>query len=141
MKAGAKATGVGTGTHQTAPSGFDLPGIDFNGAGPLCYILWPVAPAFFLLIGPYNRNRFVRFHAFQGVYLWLAGIAVVIALRIVTSFLGLVPVLGWVASGFIWIAFVITFLILVIMLVYKAYNGEWYIAPVIGNFARQQAES
>ncbi|HET9177092.1 MAG TPA: hypothetical protein VFQ24_01905 [Terriglobia bacterium] len=141
MRATAEAAGAGISANQTAPSGFDLPGIDFNVAGLLCYILWPVAPIFFLLVGPYNRNRFVRFHAFQAAFLWLAGIAVAIALRIVTSILGLVPVLGWVASGFIWITFTISFFSLVITLTYKAYNGEWYSAPMIGNFARQQAES
>lgn len=141
MKAAAEAGGARISANQTAPSGFDLPGIDFNVAGLLCYILWPVAPIFFLLVGPYNRNRFVRFHAFQAAFLWLAGIAVAIALQVMTSILGLVPVLGWVASGFIWITFAITFLSMIITLTYKAYNGEWYSAPVIGTFARQQAES
>jgi uncharacterized membrane protein len=140
--AGAAAgAGAGTGTNQPdAPSGLDLPGIAFNVAGLLCYILWPVAPVFFLLVGPYNRNRFVRFHAFQAAFLWLGGIAVAIALQIVTSILGLIPVLGWIASGLIWIAFTITFFVLVIVMMYKAYNGEWYSLPVIGNLARQQAE-
>lgn len=141
MKSRAKAAGAATGTHQTAASGLDLPGLDFNVAGLLCYILWPIAPVFFLLVGPYNRSRFVRFHAFQGAFLWLAGIAVGIALRIVTLIVGLVPLLGWVASGFIWTAFLVMFVILALTLMYKAYNGEWYGAPVIGNFARQQAES
>lgn len=141
MRAGPGTAGAGISANQTAPSGFDLPGIDFNVAGLLCYILWPVAPIFFLLVGPYNRNRFVRFHAFQAAFLWLAGIVVAIALQVMTSIVGLVPVLGWVASGVIWITFIITFLIGVITLTYKAYNGEWYSAPVIGTFARQQAGS
>ncbi|HEX5411099.1 MAG TPA: hypothetical protein VFZ27_04490 [Terriglobia bacterium] len=135
--------GVGsawTRANQTRPAGFDLPGIAFNVAGLLCYILWPVAPIFFLLVGPYNRNRFVRFHAFQSAFLWLVGIGVAIALQIVTSILGLIPVLGWVASGLMWTTFSLIFLILVITLMYKAYNGEWYGAPMIGDFARQQAE-
>jgi uncharacterized membrane protein len=135
------AAGAGTGkTQPGAPPGLDLPGIAFNVAGLLCYILWPVALVFFLLVGPYNRNRFVRFHAFQAAFLWFGGIVVAIALQIVTSILGLIPVLGWIASALIWIAFSITFFILVIVLMYKAYNGEWYGAPVIGNLARQQAE-
>ncbi|HXH50188.1 MAG TPA: hypothetical protein VNM47_12660 [Terriglobia bacterium] len=135
------AAGAGSGTAQPgATSGVELPGIAFNVAGLLCYILWPVAPVFFLLVGPYNRNRFVRFHAFQAAFLWLGGIVVAIALQIVTSILGLIPVLGWIAGGLIWIAFAITFFVMVIVMMYKAYNGEWYSAPVIGNLARQQAE-
>jgi uncharacterized membrane protein len=135
------AAGAVSGTGQPGShSGVELPGIAFNVAGLLCYILWPVAPVFFLLVGPYNRNRFVRFHAFQAAFLWLGGIVVAIALQIVTSILGLIPVLGWIASGLIWIAFAITFFVMVIVMTYKAYNGEWYSSPVIGNLARQQAE-
>ena len=131
---------AGSSSSPPPPSGFDLPGIAFNVAALLCYILWPVAPIFFLLVGPYNRNRFVRFHAFQGAFLWLAGIVVAIALRVVTGILGLIPVLGWIAGGFVWIIFLITFFVLIIRSAYNAYNGGWYTAPVIGNFARQQAE-
>lgn len=136
----ARGAAAGTGAGQTRSSGFDLPGIAFNVAALLCYVLWPVAPIFFLLVGPYNRNRFVRFHAFQGIFLWLVGIAVAIALRILTGILGLIPVLGWIASGFIWIIFSLILLILIITLARNAYNGGWYSAPVIGKFARQQAE-
>lgn len=123
-----------------ATSGLELPGIAYNVAGLLCYILWPVASIFFLLFGPYNRNRFVRFHAFQAIFLGLAGIVVAGALQIVTSILALVPLLGWIAGGLIWIAFSITVLIVVIVLMYKAYNGEWTSMPVIGSLARQQAD-
>jgi uncharacterized membrane protein len=117
-----------------------MPGIAYNVAGLLSYILWPVACVLFLLIGPYNRNRFVRFHAFQSIFLGLAAIFVGIALQIMTSILALIPIIGWIADGLIWIAFGITLLMLVIMLMYKAYNGEQYGVAVIGNLARQESE-
>jgi uncharacterized membrane protein len=123
-----------------ATSGLELPGIAFNVAGLLCYILWPVAPILFLLFGPYKRNRFVRFHAFQAIFLWLGWIVVAMALQITTSILALVPVLGWIADVLIWIAFGIIVFVVVIFLMVKAYNGEWYTMPVIGNLARQQAD-
>jgi uncharacterized membrane protein len=117
-----------------------MPGIAYNVAGLLCYILWPVACILFLLIGPYCRNRFVRFHAFQAIFLGVAGIVVAVALQVMTSILALIPIIGWIAGGLIWIAYGITLLILVIMLMYKAYNGEQYGVAVIGNLARQQSE-
>ena len=134
-------TPAGTGAHQAGRKpNLEMPGIAYNVAGLLCYILWPVACAFFLLIGPYNRNRFVRFHAFQAVFLGLATVLVAIALQIMTSILALIPVIGWIVGGLAWIAYGITLLFLVIMLMYKAYNGEQYSVAVIGNLARQQSE-
>ena len=134
-------TAAGTGAPQSGlKSSLELPGIAYNVAGMLCYILWPVACIFFLLIGPYNRNRFVRFHAFQAIFLGLAAVLVAVALQIMTSILALIPIIGWIVSGLAWIAYGITLLILIIMLMYKAYNGEQYDIAVIGNLARQQSE-
>jgi uncharacterized membrane protein len=121
-------------------SGVNLPGIAFNVAGLLCYILWPVACILFLLVGPYNTNKFVRFHAFQAAFLGLAGIVAAIALQVLTSILALIPLLGWVVGSLVWIAYGITILVLVILLMVKAYNGERYSVPVIGDLATQQAD-
>ena len=106
----------------------------------LCYILWPVACIFFLLVGPYNKNKFVRFHAFQALFLGLAGILVAIALQIMTSIFALIPILGWIVDIFAWMVFSIVILVLVILLMYKAYNGEQYGLPVIGSLAAQQSD-
>lgn len=121
-------------------SGLELPGIAYNVAGLLCYILWPVASILFLLVGPYNKNKFVRFHAFQAAFLGLAGIVAAIALQILTSILALIPLLGWIVGSLVWIAYGITLLVLVILLVVKAYNGERYSVPVIGDLATEQAD-
>lgn len=117
-----------------------MPGIAYNVAGVLSYILWPAACVFFLLVGPYNRNRFVRFHAFQALFLGLAGIVVAVALQIMTSILVLIPIVGWIIEGILWIAYGIAIVMLVVMVMYKTYNGEQYGVAVIGNLARQQSE-
>lgn len=132
-----------SGAGKTPPgptSGLNLPGIAANVAGLLSYILWPVASIFFLLFGPYNRNRFVRFHAFQGLFLGLAAIAVSIALSILTSVLSLIPLVGWIMSSLAWIVFGVGLLGLAVFLMYQAYNGQWYRAPLIGDLAAEQAE-
>lgn len=117
-----------------------MPGIAYNIAALLSYILWPVACIFFLLVAPYNRNRFVRFHAFQALFLGFAGIVVAVALQIMTSILALIPVIGWLIDGLLWIAYGMAIVMLVVMLTYKAYNGEQYGVAVIGNLARRESE-
>lgn len=140
MSAQAGGNSEGGAAQPRVTSGLELPGIAFNVAGLLSYLLWPVAGVFFLLVGPYNRNRFVRFHAFQALFLGLAAFVVAVALQIMTSILALIPILGWIADVLIWIAYGITIMILGVMLMYKAYNGEQYSVAVIGNLARQQSE-
>src|SRR6476619_3690983 len=62
-------------------------GMTDNVAGMLAYIT--IIPAIiFLVMEPYNRNKFIRFHAFQCVFLTVA----VIATDIVLSF---IPFIGW----------------------------------------------
>ncbi len=127
-------------TPRGETTGFSLPGIAYNIAGLLCYIVWPVACVFFLIFAPYNRDRFVRFHAFQAVFLGVAGIGIAIALLIMTSILGLIPVVGWMLGSLAWIAFAIGLIGVVILLMYKAYQGVQYRVPLIGDMAAQQAE-
>lgn len=131
--------GAGT-TRAGAMSGLSMPGIAFNVAGLLCYILWPVACIFFLIFGPYNKDEFVRFHAYQAVFLGLAGIAVAIALGILTSILALIPVAGVVLGSLLWIAYAIVLLGLVIFFMLKAYNGVQYRIPLVGDLAARRAE-
>jgi len=132
---------AGVGPSQPgAASGVSMPGIASNVAGLLCYILWPVACIFFLLLGPYNRDRFVRFHAFQSLFLGLAAIAVAMALGIMTSILALIPVIGWIMDTLAWAVYGAGLLILAIFLMYKAYNGERYRVTLIGDLAAQRAE-
>ena len=61
-----------------------------NVAGMLAYAT--IIPAIiFLVVGPNNRNRFIRFHAFQSIFCGLAGAAV----WVVLTFVGAIPFLGW----------------------------------------------
>src|SRR6267154_2208035 len=67
---------------STATSG----GLDQKIAGLLSYLFIPAI--IFLAMEPYNRNPFIRFHAFQGLFLGLASFVG----RIVLIF---IPVIGW----------------------------------------------
>lgn len=44
-------------------------GLQTNVAGALCYLGGFVTGILFLIIWPYTRERFVRFHAFQSIFL------------------------------------------------------------------------
>src|SRR5580704_11630469 len=61
-------------------------------AGALAYFLLPAIV--FLLVEPYKKNRFVRFHSFQFLGVCLAAVVVGASLRVVGVLLFFIPVLG-----------------------------------------------
>jgi uncharacterized membrane protein len=128
---------AGAGPAETTAGAARLPS---NIAALLCYILWPVACILFLVLDPYRRDKFVRFHAYQALYLVLVGIGLGIALRIPTTILKLIPVLGWVLNFLVWSAYGAGVFGLVLFVMYKAYRGEQYRIPLIGILAAQKAE-
>jgi len=105
-----------------------------NAAAVLCYILSFITGILFLALEPYNRNPFVRFHAWQSILLSLALIAVYIsefALFFVMPLL-----LAWMIS--VALAFGLFFLWLFLM--WQAYNGKRFSLPIIGQIAERQAQ-
>ena len=112
-----------TAANAAAPAGG---GLQDNVAGMLAY--FTIIPAIvFLLIEPYNRNKFVRFHSFQ--CLFLSG-----ALIVIHIILGFIPLLGWLVSLLLSLATVILWILLVV----KAYQGQKFKVPFIGDLAEQQ---
>ncbi len=106
-------------------------------AGALAY--FTILPAIvFLFVEPYSKNRFVRFHSFQCIGLWLAGVVIGAVLRIVGFVLFFVPVLGhllvWLMSMVVSLAFVAVWVVLVV----KALQGEMFKLPLVGDFAERQ---
>lgn len=102
-------------------------GLSDNAAGALAYVT--IIPAIvFLLVEPYNRNSFVRFHSWQCIFLAIASVAVHIVL-------GAIPVVGWFILPFASLGFLIVWIIALV----KALKGERYQLPIIGKFAAQQA--
>lgn len=102
-------------------------GLNDNTAGALAYVT--IVPAIvFLVIEPYNKNSFVRFHAWQCIFLCIAAIAIQVVL-------GIIPVIGWILIPFVSLGI----LIVAIIALLKALKGERYQLPIIGKFAAQQA--
>ena len=77
-----------------------------NVAGMLAYIT--IIPAIiFLVMEPYNKNRFVRFHSFQNLFLHVAWFAIWIAFVILSAVLAFIPILGHLVTFFLWLALVV----------------------------------
>jgi uncharacterized membrane protein len=106
-------------------------------AGALAY--FTIIPAIvFLLIEPYNKNRFVRFHSFQCIGLWLVVVVVGALLRVVGFIVFFIPMFGpllvWLASGISVLGFLAVWAVLIV----KALQGEMFKLPLTGDFAERQ---
>ena len=123
----------------TAPSVASGPAMQGSGtmtdnvASALCYVLGLITGIILLVLAPYNRNRLIRFHAFQSIFLHVACIAGGIAIRIVLSILTLWGLfflisLFWLACFVLWIYMIV-----------QTYQGKTVVLPVIGPIAQQQA--
>ena len=125
----------------TAPpaGGVQAGGLTDNIACALCYVLGLLTGILFLVLAPYNQNRLIRFHAFQSIFVHLAMIATMIALVILTSILHLIPFVGVMISFVLYPVVGLAFFVLWLALIYKAYNNERWVLPVIGPIAEKQA--
>jgi uncharacterized membrane protein len=119
-------------------AGATAAGVSSNVAGALCYLVGLITGIIFLLLEPYKRDEFVRFHAFQSIFLNV----VLIIFKIVWSGFFLA---AW-SFGFLWTIFSLIgtlvylgFFLLWLFLMYKAYNNETFKIPVIGDLASKQA--
>ena len=107
-----------------------------NLLGACAYFTFIPALAF-LLLEPYRRNPFLRFHSVQCLLLWLAGLAAGLLVRLLTLVFVLVPAFGpLLAVLFVTIA-ALAALFLWIVLVVKALQGEQFALPLIGSMARK----
>jgi uncharacterized membrane protein len=98
-----------------------------NTAGLLCYILGWITGLIFLAME--KESKFVKFHAMQSLIVFLFLSAVVV-------FTPVIPLIGWIVSIVAWpLGFVLW-----VFLMYKAYKGEMYKLPVVGDFAERHAE-
>jgi uncharacterized membrane protein len=115
-------------------------GMADNVAGMLAYIT--IIPAIiFLIVEPYNRSRFVRFHAWQNIFLHLAAIVLWIALMILTVAASVVPIVGHLIVMLLGLVVWVGFFVIWIVLLIKANQGQMYKLPFIGDLAEKQANA
>jgi uncharacterized membrane protein len=113
-------------------------GLTPNVAGALAY--FTIIPAIiFLVVEPYNKDRFIKFHAFQSLFFNLAWVVLIVGMMIVGFILALIPVVGWILDVLLWLAIGLGGFILWVYTMYQAYNEKKFMLPVIGKLAEQQA--
>jgi len=115
-------------------------GMADNVAGLIAYIT-PIPSIIFLVMEPYNKNRFVRFHSWQNIFYCIALIALWIAYVILASVLAFIPILGHVVAFLVWLALFIGQFVIWIILLLKANGGQMWKLPVIGDLAEKQANA
>lgn len=106
-----------------------------NVAGMLAYIT--IIPAIiFLVVAPYNRNRFVRFHSWQNIFFSIAWCILWMALSIFVH----IPVFGWLSILISPLILLGGFVIWIVLLI-KANQGQMFKLPMIGDMAEKQANA
>jgi uncharacterized membrane protein len=120
-----------------SPPAAESAGMTDNVASLLCYLGSFITGILFLVLEPYNKNRVIRFHAFQSIFLGVAWVATWFVLVIFSIMLAIAH-LGALISLLhllLWLAFVGLTVYLMIM----AYQNKQVELPVIGPLARKQA--
>jgi uncharacterized membrane protein len=101
-------------------------GLTDNAAAGLAYVT--IIPAIiFLVAAPYNQKPFIRFHAWQSIFMGIVAF--------VLSFINIIPLLGQLIFA---VGMLILFVGWIIALL-KALKGERYKLPLIGDYAEKQA--
>jgi uncharacterized membrane protein len=132
----------GTPSSSSSPLG----GMDPKIAAAISYI-WVVGVIFFILE---KENKFIRFHALQSIIFGIANSIIMILLMIVAFVLTLMFGIGGamvggpmenmvgLLVGLIWLLFWLIGLLMFAGLIFaavKAYQGEKFKLPIIGNIA------
>src|SRR5512138_235065 len=84
-KCGTPVTGE-TSPPAGVPSSASASPLSANAAGALAYVLGLITGIIFLVLEPYNKDRLVRFHAFQSIFLNVAVIVISIVVGALGSF-------------------------------------------------------
>jgi uncharacterized membrane protein len=135
---GGAAPAAGGATPAAAPSVAST-GMTANVAGALAYFTF-IPAIIFLVVDPYKNDKFIRFHSFQSIFFSVVFIGFSIAWMILSVILGLVS-MGFLGGIMFLLSLLIhlAFLCFWIFLTYKAYQSQYYRAPIIGDLAAKQA--
>ena len=125
-------------------------GLDGNLAAALGY---PIGIIAIICLIMEKENRFVKFHAWQAILLYAALVVLWIALVILSVILGVIGIaagaagsaggaLGSIIGLLLWLVWMVVFLgglIAIILGAVKAYGGNYWKLPIIGNMAEKFA--
>jgi uncharacterized membrane protein len=123
----------------TQPAVSPSVGMTDNMAAALCYLFGFITGILFLVLAPYNQNREIRFHAFQSIFLNIAWVALWIVVTIILIPFRLIPFLGLFIAIVLQTVLGLGGFICWLYMMFKTYNGEKIVLPVIGPMADKQA--
>lgn len=103
-------------------------GMEENVAALLSYLVGWVTGLIFFLIE--KESKFVKFHAMQSIIVFGG-------LFIINLILSYIPIIGWILSAIIGIVALVLWIVLMI----KAYQGNKYKLPGIGDLAEKWSGS
>ena len=142
MGTAAPGAAPNAGAYVPPPPTVAASGLEPHIAAALCYTPFAIgliASIIFILVPPYNQNKFVRFSAFQSLFLHLAIFLLSIALSICFAIvLAVVHVFAAILLP-IWPILWVGVLILFLYMMYKSFNNQKLKLPFIGDFAEKQA--
>lgn len=99
-------------------------GLEANVAGFLCYLFGFITGIVFLVVE--KKSGFVKFHAMQSTITFLG-------LFVISAILGVIPILNLLVYP-IWIFSLVLWLLLMI----KALQGQRYMLPIVGKMAEEK---
>ncbi|PTL39429.1 DUF4870 domain-containing protein [Alkalicoccus saliphilus] len=102
-------------------------GLSQNTAAALSYVLGFITGLIFLFLE--KDNKFIRYHAMQSI-------VISVSLIILNTVLGFIPFIGW----FFNLILAPVGLVIWIICIVKAYQGEWFEFPIAGPFSKEQIE-
>jgi uncharacterized membrane protein len=117
-------------------------GLEPNLGALLAYILGWVTGLLFVLIE--QKDKYIRFHAFQSLYFFGAvSLIQIIGIPVVATIFSRIPVFGWLFAFLLWslniVVGVVAFIFWILGMI-KAYQGEWYKFPFVGEMAYKAVE-
>ena len=130
-------------SQPPAQAGKSSTGLDENIAALLSYVFGWVSGLIFFLIE--KDSRLVRFHAMQSILLSAAAIVIGIVFWIVAVVSSLVvSYISGILGGIVWIVMMLAGFLIglgivigAIICLVKAFQGQYFKLPVIGNFAEK----
>jgi uncharacterized membrane protein len=111
-----------------------------NLAGGLAYLTF-IPATIFLLVDPYKKNRFVRFHSNQCLLLWAVILIAGALLRLLAVAMVFIPVAGPLLMVVILVVALLAAFFTWLVLVVKALRGEMFKLPILGELADRYASS
>lgn len=103
-------------------------------AGALAYFTF-IPAIIFLFRPPYRENRFVRYHSIQCLLLWLVLVIAAALLKLVSVVVIMIPVAGPLLMVIATAVFTFAAFLLWLVITIKAFQGETFKLPAIGDWA------